>query len=67
MTGRRFLSLHTLYARYYCVPTLQEELFEQVLREVLDAPDDIFPEVRLINRVARQRALLLLEMREDLF
>jgi hypothetical protein len=67
MTERRFLSLHTLYARHYCVPTLQEELFEDVLREVLDAPDDIFPEVRLVNRVARRRAQLLLEMREDLF
>ncbi len=67
ITQRRFLYHHVLYANYYCVPMLDEDLFQEILREVLDAPEGLLPEARLIGLLARERAQRLLDAREDLF
>lgn len=66
-TGRTVLLHHALYAEYYCVQAWREDLFEATLHEILAAPDDLNPEVRLLNLIARERAEALSEMREDLF
>jgi len=67
LSGRRMLIFQTLYARYYCRAVLDEECFTEVVREVLDAPADIEPGYRLLNEVARRKARILMEMKDDWF
>jgi hypothetical protein len=66
-SGRRFLLHQVLYARYRCVAGLDEEAFARALQEVLDAPDDVMPEMRFANRLAKERARLLLDHRAQFF
>ena len=67
ISDRRFLFHHILYASYLCVAELNEEGFTTILEEVLAAPEDLFPEARLMNVISKERAVDLLEMKEDLF
>jgi len=66
-TGRRFQIYHVFYARHFCTASLNEELFEATLREVLDAPEDLAPETRLVNLVAREQATSLAAAKSELF
>jgi hypothetical protein len=59
---RKNLMIHFQYARTYAVNTQNRELFEKLLREVIDAPDQ-GPATRLPNAIARVRAKLWLEKR----
>jgi hypothetical protein len=61
------LLFHVLYAQYYCRQMLDEECFVEHLNQVLEAPDDLLPELRLWNEVARDKAAYLLEIRDELF
>jgi len=54
-------------ARYYATQTLDEELFEQLLTGVIEAPEGLLPEVALLNAVAQAKARRLLDAREDYF
>lgn len=63
----RMLLYRVFHARYYCRQMLDVECFDQSLREVLDAPDDLAPEYRLLNNVAREKARRLMEKRDELF
>jgi len=67
ISDRRNLLYLVTYARYYCRQTLDEECFEQTLEEVLGAPEDLFPEYRLMNLLAKERAQILLDRREEFF
>lgn len=66
-TNRTVLLHHVLYAEYYCVQAWREDLFETVVAEILRAPEDLNPKVRLLNLIARERAAGLREIQEDLF
>ena len=67
LTQGRFLMPKLYYAQFYAVPTQNQELFEKTLREVIDAPNDLMPEERLANQVAKKRAIKLLSQKKDLF
>jgi hypothetical protein len=67
ISGGRFLLHQVFYARHLCVAALDEEQFVERLEAVLAAPGDALPEMRFVNRIARQRAAALLEMREEFF
>lgn len=67
LSGRRMLIFQTLYARYYCRATLDESCFTDVVREVLEAPPDLEPDYRLLNEVAKRKARVLLEMKDEWF
>ncbi len=63
----KFLMTKYLFARYYGAQTLNRELFEKVLGEVLAAPADILPEMRLANTLAKEKAGRLLSQADDIF
>lgn len=67
ISNRRMLLFHVVYARYYCRQVLDEDGFDQTLREVLEAPADLYPEYRLLNEAARAKARHLMEIRDELF
>ena len=55
------------YARAYAVTTMDQQLFESLLKQVEDASIDDVPEIRLANVIAKQKARKLLAMENDLF
>jgi hypothetical protein len=67
ITGGRYLMAKYLLAKFYAVQTQDRELFETTLREIIDAPSDLFPEQRLANELAKRRARRMLERVDDLF
>lgn len=67
VSGGQFLYYKVLHAGYVSVAALDEERFEQDLREVMEAPDDLLPEARLLNRLAKEDAAKLLDRQWDLF
>lgn len=65
-TGRRFFAVQVVYARTYAVTVGDRALFIRLLREVIDGGDPD-PATRLANRIARRRAIRLLQRVADLF
>lgn len=65
-TERKVLLVHYNYARTFAVQTQDRELFESLLREVIDAPD-LGDATRLQNKLARRRAARLLPRASELF
>jgi hypothetical protein len=64
---RNFLMTQVLYAQYYAIAAQDRDLFGQLLKEVLDFQIESFPEQRLSNRVAKNRAIKLMEKIDDYF
>ena len=62
----KFLMTKVAYAQFYAVQTQDKALFENLLKEVLDADVTILPAQRLGNELAKRRADLLLK-KEKLF
>ena len=67
VSDRRFLLAQVFMARFYAVPTQNRELFDALLEEVLDAPDDILPGEELTTAVAKHKADELYLTGDDLF
>jgi hypothetical protein len=67
VSDSRFLLAHYLYAKFYCHRILDDVQFEEKLQYVLDQPDDILPEYRLLNAIARQKSAILLKEKDELF
>lgn len=65
-TERRNHLVHINYARLYAVTQQDRALYEKLLREVIEAPDQ-GDHHRLSNKVARRRAYRYLEEADDLF
>jgi hypothetical protein len=65
--GEGFLLHQVLFARYFCVAALKEDLFVRTLEKVIGQPEDDLPAARLINLLAREQAVALLQERESLF
>lgn len=65
--GGKLLLAPVFEARYYARATLDEELFESLLREVVETPVDIAPDIQLLNAVAKRKARDLLVLRDELF
>lgn len=67
LTGGRFLLVRVFTADPYAVQIQDRALFEAELRAILDAPEDLAPEQRLLNEIAKARARRLLERIDELF
>jgi hypothetical protein len=67
LNKRKFLIVQVLYAQYYAVQTQNKKLFRTLLKEVLTADDDIFPEQSLITQLAKRKARRLLKQQNKLF
>lgn len=57
----RMLVFKLMYAQYYAYQIQDRELFVATLNEIINAPDDLFPEMGFINEAARQKAEKLLD------
>ena len=66
-TGGKFLLIKVMFARFYAVVTQDRPLFESTLKEVLATPDDVLPEQRLANLIAKHRAQRYLAHAEEYF
>jgi hypothetical protein len=67
INGGKFLMTQLYYAKAYAVTTLDQPLFESLLKQIEDASVDDVPEIRLANVVAKQKARKLLTQAGDLF
>ena len=67
INGGKFLMTNVFYAKTYAVQTQDQELFESLLKKVIEAPIDILPSARFPNAVAKQKARRLLARMYDLF
>jgi hypothetical protein len=63
----KFLLASYLYAKFYCHRTQDADDFENRLTYVLEQPDTIMPEYRLLNVLAKQKAASLLKEKDELF
>jgi hypothetical protein len=67
VTDNRLLMVDVLQAEYLERQRLDQQRFHQLLTRVIEAPVNIFPEMALVNQVARQRARHLLTLEKDWF
>jgi hypothetical protein len=67
ISNNAFLLPKYFYAKSYAVQVQDRELFRQQLTEILEAPDDLLPEQRLANEIAKRKAKALLAQEDDLF
>jgi len=67
LTGNRFLLSRVLYAKTYAVQVQDKKLFAEQLNTVIKSSGNILPEQRLANEVAKQKAIRLMEMANELF
>ena len=67
LKDRKFLMTQVLYAQYYAIQTQDEHLFQKLLNEVMQAPEDIYPEQNLITQLAKKKAKRLLENKKAFF
>ncbi|MBI5040614.1 MAG: hypothetical protein HZB57_05270 [Gammaproteobacteria bacterium] len=66
-TDGKLLMTDVLYAEFLARQQLDRDAFHQHLTAVVAAPDDLFPEMALANRVAKQRAQYLLNKEAEWF
>lgn len=67
LNGGKFLLTQLYYAKTYAVSTMDQQLFESLLKQIEEAPLDILPEARLANVIAKQKARRLLARESELF
>lgn len=63
----KFLMAKVYYAQYYAVTTLNEEMFDELLLSVENAPADIMPGYELMTSIAKRKAKDLMAKKDDLF
>lgn len=66
-TQGRFLMAFVLRAQFYDTLVNDEKQFDEDLRKVLEAPDDILPEAGVLNQLAKQMAADLQKRKDELF
>jgi tetratricopeptide (TPR) repeat protein len=67
ITDNRLLMPDLLQAQYLDRQQLDRDDFHTRLTRVIDAPDDLFPEMALANEIARRKAKLLLDKESEWF
>lgn len=67
LTNSNFLLAHIYKARFYAVKTLNEEAFDSLMQHVTSYNLGTKKELGLFNSIAKQKAKLLLENRDELF
>ena len=67
ITEGKYLLISFLYAKTYAVQNQDRELFISQLEKVIEASDEVLPEQRLANQIAKRKAAVLLEEIDELF
>ncbi|UCH83414.1 MAG: hypothetical protein JSW50_13295 [Candidatus Latescibacterota bacterium] len=63
----KFLLASYLYAKFYCYRVQDPDEFEESLQFVIAQPDTVLPDYQLLNAIAKQKAVTLLEEKDELF
>jgi tetratricopeptide (TPR) repeat protein len=66
-TGGKYLMTKVMFARFYAVIVQDRELYVKTLKDVLAAPNDLYPQQRLANALAKKRAERYLKKIEEYF
>jgi hypothetical protein len=67
LTDRKFLLTYIYYAKFYAMKTLDEDLFDQLMKKVTETPANVLPEFQLLNVIAKDKAQRLISRRDDYF
>ncbi|MBN2365174.1 MAG: hypothetical protein EH225_03650, partial [Calditrichaeota bacterium] len=67
LSHNRLMLAYVYLAKYYAHPMLDDGLFDKYLKIVLEAPDDVLPENKLITAIAKDKAQKLIIKKEELF
>jgi TRAP transporter T-component len=65
--NRAYLNTQAAYAQFYATAVGDRELYEKLLKEVLEADDVVLPPANLDNQVAKRRAQVLLDLADKNF
>ena len=66
-TGNKLLAVEVMYAQYLARQRGDRKVFHDKLTAVMEAPADLWPEMALANRIAQNKAALLLKREEEWF
>jgi tetratricopeptide (TPR) repeat protein len=67
ITGGKLLVADLLQAQYLSRQKLDREDFHKRLTKIIEAPDDLYPELGLLNQIAKRKARMLLNKEERWF
>jgi hypothetical protein len=67
INDNKLLIVNLLQAEFLDRQRLDQQAFNQRLTAILEAPDDLYPEMALINGIAKQKAALLLDLEGEWF
>ncbi len=67
ITGGKLLVADLLQAQYLSRQKLDREDFHNRLTKIIEAPDDLYPELGLLNQIAKRKARMLLNKEEKWF
>ena len=67
INNNRLLMVDLLQAEYLHRQQLDRSAFHEQLVSIVEAPDDLYPEMALVNAIAKQRAARLLTLEEEWF
>jgi tetratricopeptide (TPR) repeat protein len=67
INDNKLLIVDLLQAEFLDRQRLDQQAFHQRLTAILAAPDDLYPEMALVNGIAKQRAAILLDYEGDWF
>ena len=67
INDNKLLIVDLLQAEFLDRQRLDQQAFHQRLTAILAAPDDLYPEMALVNGIAKQRAAILLDYEDDWF
>ncbi len=67
ITDGRLLIPDLLQAQYLARQQFDQEQFRRLLTGIIDAPDDLMPELALQNQIAKRKAALLLKQEAEWF
>lgn len=67
ITNNKLLVADLLQAQYLARQEFDQEDFHKRLTKIIEAPEDLYPELALLNQIAKRKAQLLLSMEEKWF
>jgi hypothetical protein len=67
LSQNKILIYRYFFAKAYAIQALDRNLFTKTLKEIIDAPTDLFPEMNFANALAKEKAKALLDQADTVF
>lgn len=67
LTGNKLLIIDLFQAQFLARQMLDQQMFHDKLTAIINAPHGLYPEVELLNRVAKEKAGILLKLENKWF